>query len=66
MVELDKDGFLQDPKKWTKEIAIYLAEQDNITLTEKHWEIILFIREYYDDFDSIPPVQKFVLVQVYG
>lgn len=45
-VAFDKEGFMTDPKQWTKEIAIELAKQEGIeTLTEAHWKIIEYCRQ---------------------
>jgi len=38
--ELDGEGFLKDPNKWSKEIAVYIAEEQfDIKLTAKHWKV---------------------------
>lgn len=45
-VTFDKEGFMTDPKQWTKEIAIELAKQEGIeTLTDAHWKIIEYCRQ---------------------
>ena len=44
-VSLNAEGFLTDPKQWTREIAVELAKQEGIDpLTEAHWKIIDFCR----------------------
>lgn len=59
MVEINSDGFLCEPEKWTKEIAMELAAYEKILiLTDKHWEIVFYIRNYYEDFKCIPSVHK--------
>lgn len=59
MVDIDNEGFLWEPEKWTKEIAIQLAAYERIIkLCDKHWEIIFYIRSYYEDFECIPSVHK--------
>jgi len=58
MVDIDQDGFLWEPEKWTKELAVQLAAYEKIILTEIHWQIILYIRSYYEDFECIPSVRK--------
>jgi TusE/DsrC/DsvC family sulfur relay protein len=44
-VAMNAEGFMTDPKQWTKEIAVELAKQEGIDpLTEAHWKIIDFCR----------------------
>ena len=31
---------MTDPTKWTKEIAIEIAKDEGITLTDKHFEVL--------------------------
>ncbi|MEE8321550.1 MAG: TusE/DsrC/DsvC family sulfur relay protein [Gammaproteobacteria bacterium] len=50
----DPEGFLLDPDDWNREIAILLAKQDGIDLSESHWEIIDFCRGYYQEYRIIP------------
>jgi tRNA 2-thiouridine synthesizing protein E len=45
---LDDDGFLASGNDWSREIARQLAEQNELgPLTDEHWRIIEFVREYY-------------------
>ena len=44
-VSLNAEGFLTDPKQWTREIAVELAKQEGIDpLTEAHWKVIDYCR----------------------
>jgi len=57
-LEVDEDGFLIDSEKWSKEIAEILAQKDVPRgLTEDHWRVVAFMREYYQTFDTVPPVR---------
>jgi len=59
MPELDEYGFLVDVKKWTEEVAQTLALQDEVPteLTDNHWIVIGYIREYYLEYRSAPPIR---------
>ncbi|MFC1990033.1 TusE/DsrC/DsvC family sulfur relay protein [Chloroflexota bacterium] len=58
MPELDEDGFMVDVKKWTEEVAQILAQNEVPTgLTENHWIVIGYIREYYLEYRSAPPIR---------
>jgi len=58
MPEFDEEGFLIDSEKWSKEIAEILAQEDVPQgLTEDHWRVVAFMREYYEAFGTVPPVR---------
>ena len=47
-VVFDSEGFLADALQWTEEVARVLAEESGLTvLSETHWLVIRFLREYY-------------------
>lgn len=60
MLETTDDGFLLDGKQWDETVARQLAERIPLTLTEAHWEIISFIREYHARFRHLPNNRMFV------
>jgi tRNA 2-thiouridine synthesizing protein E len=47
-VEVTEEGFLADPSQWTKEIAEEIAKEENIELTDKHFEVFDFLREQHE------------------
>lgn len=56
-VEVDEEGFLVNLDEWTPEIAAAFAEHDDITLTDEHWEVINFLRNYFHEFQIAPAVR---------
>ncbi len=44
-LDVTEDGYLTDLSQWNKEIAIEIAKQQGIELTDKHWEVIYWIQE---------------------
>lgn len=50
----DAEGYLANLEDWSEEIAQYLSEQDNLDLTDQHWEIINFMRSYYAENGTAP------------
>jgi tRNA 2-thiouridine synthesizing protein E len=50
----DAEGYLADLDDWSEELAVLLSERDNLQLTERHWEIIQFIRGYYQEYRTAP------------
>jgi len=58
-IEIDEDGFIQDPGLWSEDIARALAKDEEIVeLTDSHWKIIKYIRDYYLKFGIAPMVRK--------
>lgn len=51
---LNEQGYLVNSSDWNLGVAEYLAVQNKIQLNPEHWEIILFIRRYYDRFKHLP------------
>ncbi|MDE1989745.1 MAG: TusE/DsrC/DsvC family sulfur relay protein [Betaproteobacteria bacterium] len=45
---LDEDGYLINPMDWDESWAEHFALQENIVLTEDHWDVIRFMRGYYE------------------
>ena len=57
--EVDEDGFIQNPELWDEEVAKALAPTENVPeLTEEHWKVIRYIRDYYLKFGVAPMIRK--------
>lgn len=54
-----EQGFLLNSGDWNEDIAQQLAASNNIELSNEHWEIILFIRRYYQQFKHLPNARVF-------
>ena len=57
--ERDGDGYLTDMNQWTPEIAHDMASADGFTLDEVKWQQIIKAREYFEEFNVVPPIRKF-------
>ena len=57
--ERDGDGYLKDMNEWTPEIGRSMAEIDGVELDDVKWEQIMKARQYYDQFNVVPPIRKF-------
>ncbi len=62
MTNIDKneDGYLKDWTTWSKEVAIEIANEENIALTEEHWQVICFLRNFYQEYQHTPVMRIFV------
>jgi len=63
-VDVDEEGYLTDINDWNRDIASALAETEEVELTDAHWEVIDFLREYYDEYQIAPAVR--VLTKAIG
>jgi tRNA 2-thiouridine synthesizing protein E len=61
-LETTDSGFLVDAAAWDEQVAAALAATVPIDLTDAHWEIIRFIRDYYFRFQHLPNNRMFVKV----
>lgn len=55
---LDPDGFLQDPKQWTVEVADEIAAEHDITLTDRHWTVVRFMRDRFLTTGAAPTIRS--------
>ena len=56
--EVDEDGFLVETERWSEGIAQILSREEVPKgLTDDHWKIIGYLRRYYLEFGSVPPVR---------
>lgn len=55
--EVDEEGFLVDLKDWNEDIAKVMAKDDDIDLTEEHWDVINFLRSYFEEYQIAPAVR---------
>ncbi len=53
-IEVDDDGYLKHLQDWSPDIAQALAQQQQLTLTDAHWEIINAIRDFYSQYQRSP------------
>ena len=58
-IELDEDGFIVEPDLWSTGIAEYFAKEEEVEeLTEQHWKIINYLKDYFKQFGIAPMVRK--------
>jgi tRNA 2-thiouridine synthesizing protein E len=60
-IEVDEQGYLQNPDDWSKTVAIALANRDKVDLSETHWGLIDYFREYYKENLRHPSMRQLVL-----
>ncbi|MEI6173780.1 MAG: TusE/DsrC/DsvC family sulfur relay protein [Bacteroidota bacterium] len=46
-VDVNEEGYFTNSAQWTKELAVEVAREEGIQLTDKHFAILDFLRERY-------------------
>ena len=62
--ETDEEGYLANLNDWQPDLAEAMAAADGAELSDNHWEVINFLREYYEEYQIAPAVR--VLTKAIG
>jgi TusE/DsrC/DsvC family sulfur relay protein len=46
-VDVNDEGYFTNPSQWTKEIALEIAKEENLVLTDQHFAIMEFLRKRF-------------------
>jgi sulfur relay protein, TusE/DsrC/DsvC family len=60
IIETDPLGYLLDVNQWNQDVALAIAEKENLQLTEAHWEVIHFVRDFYKEYKTSPAIRMLV------
>lgn len=60
-IETDEDGFLVNLDDWNEDVALALAKTEQVDeLTDEHWILVNYLKNYYKEFGIAPMVRKLV------
>lgn len=59
-IPVDAKGYLLNYQDWVPEMAPILADTEKVELTENHWEVVNFVREFYLEFNTSPAIRALV------
>ena len=58
-IEVDEDGFMENPEEWNEDVALALASTEDVSeLTEEHWKLINYLRDYFKQYGIAPMIRK--------
>jgi len=58
-IELDEDGFIVEPDQWSEELVLAFAKTEDVpVVTEEHWKVIHYLRDYFKQFGIAPMIRK--------
>jgi len=58
--DLDEEGYITTLADWSKELAGVIAEAEDIDMNEEHWEVVNFLRDYYEEYQIAPAVRVLI------
>jgi tRNA 2-thiouridine synthesizing protein E len=61
----DDEGYLVDPADWTEAVAEVLARSEGVVLTDLHWRVLRFMREFHES-RQVAPDARFVIRYLAG
>ena len=57
--DVDEDGFMENPEVWNEQAAADFATTEGVdSMTDDHWTVVNFIRDYYQQFGTAPMIRK--------
>ena len=56
-VETDEEGYITDISLWTETLADLIAEEEDIEMSDDHWEVVNFLRNYYEEYQIAPAIR---------
>lgn len=59
-VEHDEEGYITTLSDWSRELAEEIAKTENIEMTDEHWAVVNFLRDYYDEYQIAPAVRVLI------
>lgn len=62
--QTDNHEYLANFSEWSPTLAEHIAELEGIALTPAHWEVVNFVRDFYQTYDTSPAMR--VLVKAIG
>ncbi len=66
-IAVDQEGYLLDLSDWSEPVAQALAQAEGLDLQSEHWEILLLLREFHQQFQLSPatrPLIRYVALEL--
>ena len=59
-IKTDRNGYLKNSNQWTIEIAQLIAAQEDIIMTDDHWQVVNYVRQFYAEFNTSPSIRPLI------
>ena len=60
-IETDANGYLADPNDWSEDLARLIAADEEVELTDKHLDVLNYLREEWFDNGNNQPNERTIL-----
>lgn len=67
-IDTDKEGYLLNISDWNEDLAVVIAQTDDIALSKDHWQVVIFVRNFYLEYKTSPAIRALIkaLKQEFG
>ena len=59
-IEHDEEGYITTLNDWSVELAEEIAKTEDIVMDDERWEVVNFLREYYEEYQIAPAVRVLI------
>ena len=59
-IAADEEGYITNLGDWSKELADVIATAEDIKMDDERWEVVNFLRDYYDEYQIAPAVRVLI------
>jgi tRNA 2-thiouridine synthesizing protein E len=69
IIDTDGNGYLVNTDDWNEQVAQVMAENEGLTLTQAHWDVMNYLREqYFDHAGNQPNMRQMIkdMAEIWG
>ncbi len=59
-VETDEEGYITNLSEWTPDLGAVIAKAEDVDMTDEHWAVVNFLRDYYEEYQIAPAVRVLI------
>lgn len=65
-IDVNEEGYLTDFNQWDRDVAESIANEADVTMTDKHWEVIDYLQDKYHNEEplSIRGIKKSGVINI--
>jgi tRNA 2-thiouridine synthesizing protein E len=60
-IETDSNGNLVNYQDWNEDVAKVLAAEEEVELTQEHWDVLEYLRDEYMNNNNHQPMERVIL-----
>jgi len=59
-IQTDANGYMLDSDQWDMSIAKIIAQIEAIEMTDDHWQVVKYVRQFYLEFNTSPSIRPLI------